>query len=246
MPEWPWRTANPALIIAAGRSLPYVGHRATPRGSESCLPTRRPVSQNLLGVVDRQSSAETPVERNFEDFFMRVHARAIAHAERFLDYDDAREAVQMAAVEMWGRWSELRPEQKNAGYFVLAVHNRVTDGLRRQDRYVALTEEHDLAVEVTPPQLEPATDEMDTADLLSDMVAAMPLRRREVWTLVMEQGLTYEQVAAQLGLRYPTIGRHMSLARETLRKGLLAAGIGISGPSARQMLPSTTGGNDHD
>ena len=204
----------------------------------------------MVGVVEPQSTAETPVERNFEDFFMRVHARAIAHAERFLDYDDAREAVQAAAIGTWKLWSKLPPEKKDDGYFIMAVHNRVIDALRRQGRYEEqheeLTEDHDVEIEVEPPPVEPNTGELWTLELLDNIVAAMPIQRREVWTLVMVQGFSYTQAAELLKLRYPTIGRHMTLAKETVRKGLLAAGIRISAPSARQMLPGRTGGTQDE
>lgn len=196
-----------------------------------------------VGIVDTMSIL-TPLERSFEDFLKGVHPRAMRHAERFVGYDDATEAVQLCALWMWERWTQLPLESRTAHYFLAAVHHRVIDMRRRQKGHEELPEEDEDVILPDALLVRVHDGEVLDVELLDELVAALPLRQREVWTLVGEQGFSYEECSAELKLAYSTIAKHYTLACVKLRKGLEKAGYVLSGPRVKELSETTEGGRD--
>jgi RNA polymerase sigma-70 factor (ECF subfamily) len=195
-----------------------------------------------IAVFDPSLPAEPGREREFEEFYRSVRARAMAHAEYFIGYDAARDAVQKATIEASKRWDKMLPEERTAAWFLTKVHFRVVDELRRRRRYVELTE--DVEERYDFPDVigvAEATEARDLARWYGEMVAAMPLRRREVWKLVREQGFTYEQTASALGISVPTVVTHLQKARDYFLKGLKHAGVELTEGTIRRLLSAKTG-----
>src|SRR3712207_5917254 len=70
-------------------------------------------------------AAVTGEEQGFAAVYELVFPRLCAYAERFLDRDGARDAVQDALVDIWSRWAGLAAEGLPAAFFFGAVRNRV-------------------------------------------------------------------------------------------------------------------------
>jgi RNA polymerase sigma-70 factor (ECF subfamily) len=56
--------------------------------------------------------------------------------------------------------------------------------------------------------------------LAAAAVTRLPERRREVFRLVREEGLSYQEIAEIMGLSTQTVANHMSLAMADLRAAL--------------------------
>lgn len=216
-------------------------------------PTEVPM---LVGVVNPPTlPATTPEEQNFGDFFQRVYVRAVRAASWFLnDQDAAWDAVQTAGLKFFRTWDRLTPEQKTERYFIRAVHHRVIEHLRRERRYVELTEdvEQELADagELDPPPPTIASEALEVAALIEPIVRRFPVRVREVWMLYREQGFSYADVAETLGIAEPTVRRHMSRAMELFRAGIARAGYRLTDTTVKGLLPPSTptgrGENRHE
>lgn len=199
----------------------------------------------LVATVEPSLPASTPLERDFEKFYNRVRARAVAHAESFIGYDAAQDAVQKATIEIWKRWDSVHPEQRTAAWFLVAVHFRVVDELRRRRRYVELSEEVEEHYEF--PRVVSVAESTVEADLtrwVDQMIAAMPLRRREVWTLVRDHGFTYDQAAQTLGISVPSVHTHLQKARDHFLRRLKHAGVELTDGTIRRLLPPRTETSD--
>lgn len=57
--------------------------------------------------------------------------------------------------------------------------------------------------------------------LLEDAVQALPPQRKKVYQLKYQQGLSYEEIAAQLSLTVHTVRNHMAKALEDIRSFLI-------------------------
>ena len=201
----------------------------------------------LVGVVNAALPASTPVEQNFADLYERACSRAVRQAEWFIeDHDAAWDAVQETALTFFRTWERLGPEQKNERYFIRAVHHRVIDYLRRERKYVELTEEVEQeladAGELDPPALAVASEGLEVAGLIHQIARTFPVRVREVWVLFREQGLSYAEIAETLGISEVTARRHMSRAMETLRAGIARAGYRLADTTIKGLLPPSTSG----
>jgi RNA polymerase sigma-70 factor (ECF subfamily) len=196
----------------------------------------------LVGVVEQSLPADPGLENAFLDIYLRIHDEAMDHAERFLEYEAADDAVHEAVADIWERWRKLLPEQRTDAYFYGAIHNQVLKRLKRDKRFVELEDaEHQLsrlAIEAIDAAPVPGAqaDEHDAADVVDRIVGDMPPRRKAVFLLLREKEMTYKEVAETLGISVPSVNTHLTLAKEALRVGLRRAGFSIPAPTPMKRL----------
>jgi RNA polymerase sigma-70 factor (ECF subfamily) len=143
----------------------------------------------------------------------------VGFAQRILAGRGAPEdAVQDAFVRLWAKRDSLREDGSVRALLYAIVRNVCLDELRRNAR-------EDRAAEAAPQPASPRTPYEDVHGAEMQRVAAaavsrLPERRREVFRLVREEGLSYQEVAEVMGLAPQTVANHMSLAMADLRTSL--------------------------
>jgi len=143
----------------------------------------------------------------------------VAFAQRILSGSaDPEDVVQAAFVRLWSRRAALKEEGSVKALLYTIVRNASLDELRKRTR-------RDKAEEGARPPSAPKTPYEDVHGAELHRVAAaavdrLPDRRREVFRLVREEGLSYKDVAELLDLSSQTVANHMSLAMADLRTAL--------------------------
>ncbi len=186
------------------------------------------------------------LEELFLEAYRRLHGRVLDHAERFLDKDDASDAVGEAMSALWRRWRTLAPEKRTDQYVFGVVHYCVFAKLRERKEFVALDDAESELDRVVMNAAEERSGRDAIAEVLDETLAAMPPRRREVFLLIREESFTYREAAEVLGVSEGSINTHMRLANEQLRRAFTRAGFRIALPKPPARLPSPMGGADND
>ena len=143
----------------------------------------------------------------------------VAFAQRTLaGSGDPEDVVQTAFVRLWSRRASLREQGSVKALLYTIVRNACLDELRKRTR-------RDKAEESARPPDPPRTPYEDVHGAELQRVAAaavshLPERRREVFRLVREEGLSYQEVAELMDLSSQTVANHMSLAMADLRTAL--------------------------
>jgi RNA polymerase sigma factor (sigma-70 family) len=217
--------------------------RSSPPSAQQRLARTQSAEPLLVATVEPEAplKADTPLEREVEEFFRPLIDVATEHAERFLDYDAAQDAVQTAMVELWFRWSEMLPEERTPAWFLAAVHHRIVDELRRHGRNVALTEE----VEEEPDfprviSVAEVTVKKDLERWVDGMIDGMPRMRRHVYVLVRELGFSYKEAAETLGISVASVHTHLQKPRAYFLKGLEHADVELTSETILKLLPPET------
>ena len=155
----------------------------------------------------------------FERILHSYWAPLVRFARRVLpEADDPQDVVQDVFVKLWKRRDSLSVDGSVQALLFTMTRNAALDGVRRRDRHArAMTGYAGSGSEALPAQVA-AAEELAAAARAA--VAALPPKRREVYRLVREEGLTYEEVAEVLTLSPQTVANHMSLALADLRKAL--------------------------
>lgn len=143
----------------------------------------------------------------------------VGYAHRVLaGSGDPEGMVQTAFVRLWSRRRGMEEDGSLRSLLYTIVRNACLDELRRSRRREAAQEGADA-----PPSPRTPYEDVQGAELQRLAAAAvtrLPERRREVFRLVREEGLSYREVAEVMDLSVQTVANHMSLAMADLRAAL--------------------------
>jgi len=146
---------------------------------------------------------------------LRRYARALLG-----DRSEADDLVQDTVERGWSRLSSWRRNSDMRPWLFSIMHNLHVDRLRRSaPEMVELSEELQLAA--------PPSSRLDMRDMESAL-ALLPPEQREVLLLVALEEMTYQEVAATLGIPPGTVMSRLSRGRERLR--LLMLGHPLPAP----------------
>ena len=133
---------------------------------------------------------------------------------------EAEGIYQDLFLDLWDRRATWQPPGTIKSYLYIVARNRAIDHLRHQQV------ERDWETDERQRQREPAV--RPDADLgysqleeaLHRVMQEMPERRRLMFTLSREHGLTYREIAGVLDVSVKTVETQMGRALRALREGL--------------------------
>ncbi|HXV86864.1 MAG TPA: sigma-70 family RNA polymerase sigma factor [Gemmatimonadales bacterium] len=143
----------------------------------------------------------------------------VAYAARLLQsHDAAQDMVQEAFVRLWQRRDEWSLEGSVRGLLYRITRNAALDVRRAQLARHQLVPASDDDAAAPPPDVR--LEGMELEMKAADAVSRLPARRREVFLLARQDGLSYQEIALVLHLSPQTVANHMSLALRDLRQAL--------------------------
>jgi RNA polymerase sigma-70 factor (ECF subfamily) len=168
-------------------------------------------------------------EAAFEALFTRCYPGLLRYATTLLRYpsDAAEDVVAEVFCTLWANRAQLAVQGSLAAYLYTAVKHRAFDRLREQRR-TPLDATDEL------PQTQPAAEYQQPDQLLAfqelseqvgHLIEQLPERTRQVFQLHRDGGLTYEEMAALLGISVNSIKTHMFRALRFLKSTLYASGV---------------------
>jgi len=149
----------------------------------------------------------------------RLWEPLVGYARRILPEGmDPQDVVQEAFVRLWSRRVQLREDGSLKALLYKTVRNASLDELRTSRRRQKI-----LATGPQPSRPRTPYEDVHGAELqrlAAGAVGQLPEKRREVFRLIREEGLSYRDAAEVLGLSEQTVANHMSLALADLRTAM--------------------------
>jgi RNA polymerase sigma-70 factor (ECF subfamily) len=162
-------------------------------------------------------------ERALEAVFRAHYATMCGVVRRIVFAPDvAEELVQDVFFKLWTKREQLVQIDALRTYLYRAARNTALNHLRRQKLEVAHEEREAAKGE---PMAEATDDSAAAGDLAAAVQAAinrLPSRCREIFLLSRDAGLTYGEIAAELGISIKTVETQMGRALKSLRLSLAA------------------------
>ncbi len=147
----------------------------------------------------------------------------VRYAARQLgDVDLARDVVQDAFIHVWERRRGWRPRGSARAYLYRIVRHLVIDEKRKQDVRRRWAERQQWADAPRPATPAEEFDARVLADAFEAAVASLPQRRRDVFELVFQRGLSHAEAAAVLDISVQTVANQMSAALRSVRQAVSA------------------------
>ncbi|WEK33535.1 MAG: sigma-70 family RNA polymerase sigma factor [Candidatus Pseudobacter hemicellulosilyticus] len=180
-------------------------------------------------ILERVAAGEEQAFAELVSHYTPVIYRYLLHWLKQIPL--AEEAAQDIFMRIWRNREKLPGMANFRGYLYVVARNQASTLLQQQllaggrptaDRLDELLVQPHYSLELK-----------ELAKLLERAVAALPPRRKEIFTLSRREGLTYEEIARRLAISRHTVKEHMVAALLFLRQyiqeyggNLLSVGIG--------------------
>ncbi len=159
-------------------------------------------------------------EQAFETLFRTYYKSLCTYAFHFLaNRKEAEETSQEVFVKIWEKRETLQITVSVKNYLFRSVRNHCLNQIQHRkvkDKYIHSVREHSKQNQnLSDFLLEPWL-----AEEIEKAIHAMPEKRKEIFRLSREKGLTYKKIAEKLHLSIKTVETQMGLALKDLREKL--------------------------
>ena len=156
-------------------------------------------------------------DRNaFRQLFERYYPLFVSFARKLLrDNQMAEDLVQNVFVRVWSSRERLDVDRNIRSYLLVAVRNEVFCYIRGIGRefHEQLSED----VRVTDTDAAQIMNAKDMERDIRQIIADMPDRRREVFSMSRNENLSNKEIADRLGLSVRTVEKHIENALTDIR-----------------------------
>jgi RNA polymerase sigma-70 factor (ECF subfamily) len=150
------------------------------------------------------------------------YARLGAFAARLVgSRAEAEDVVHEVLLRIWRR-RERFSFQDPLAYLYQAVRHEADSWHRRQTRERRRTAGEETAAAQADPRVDPSrvVETEELASMVERTVASLPARRREIFRMQREQGLSYAEIASLLGISVKTVEVQIGYALRAIRQRL--------------------------
>jgi RNA polymerase sigma-70 factor (family 1) len=165
----------------------------------------------LAGLQRGKSSA-------FLELYNKYHPAIYHYVLRFVKVPAiAEDVLQDVFLKIWEIRKRIDPDLSFKAYLYRISRNSVFKLMKKMaaDESLRLQIMRQLQQNVTNADIEILWQEYEKMFNLA--IARLPLQRQKVFRLCREQGKTYEQTAAELGISRNTVKEHMVLAMKFIK-----------------------------
>lgn len=157
----------------------------------------------------------------FEQVFHQYYAVLGRFAMTYLsDPEEARDLVQQVFVKVWEQREKLPADLQLRPYLYTAVRNACYNALEHKkvrQRHQAWVMERPRPHMEGPDHL---TEARELQERIETAIAALPDRCQQAFRLSREEGLSYQEIASQMGISPKTVEVQMGKALRLLRIAL--------------------------
>lgn len=187
-------------------------------GAEAAAPGSPPLSDDLLAARAAEGDEEA-----FEQLVRRHSAELLRLARRLLgEYGEAEDAVQEAFVSAWRRLPEFRRNAAFGTWMYRIVTNRCLNVLRARRPTRPLDEAPEPRAPEYAVSPERAAESAAAGRALARAMAGLTPEQRACWVLRELHGLSYDEIAAAVGIGEPAVRGRIFRARRHLTEVMTA------------------------
>jgi RNA polymerase sigma-70 factor (ECF subfamily) len=173
-----------------------------------------PVNEDKILVLQLQNNSVNAFDSLFYKYSDNLYGFAFSLLK---NREDSKEIVQEAFCRVWDRRNELDSSKSFKSFLFTISYNLIVDQLRirlKNKEYRKFLEEYFNSVEVFN---ENKADYKIISGKVRSAVEEFPKKRKEVYILSREKGLSQKEIANQLGISVKTVENHINLSLKHLR-----------------------------
>jgi RNA polymerase sigma-70 factor (family 1) len=159
--------------------------------------------------------------KSFDILFEKYSAKLYRFALSLLkNHEDSKEIVQETFFRVWDKRHEIDSSKSFKSFLFTISYHLIIDQLRlklKDHEYRRFLKEYFKTEEL------PVNSEADY-EVLNRQIAAiieeLPAKRKQIFTLSREQGLTHKEIAGQLNISVKTVENQINLALKLIKSRL--------------------------
>ena len=152
----------------------------------------------------------------FRELFNHYYPRVLSFLGNYISSEeDCRDIAQNVFANIWKKRDTLTEIRSFGAWLYRLSRNSAIDYCRRRRITISITEQYEDS-SVTPADEEYFARESRLK--YQRCLSNMPERRRQVFSLSREDGLSNDEIALQLGISKKTVENHMNAALREIRK----------------------------
>lgn len=159
----------------------------------------------------------------FSELFKRYHSKLVLFATCFLvNYEESEDMVSEVFVRLLKNHKTLKDIENFEAYLYFSVKNQCLNQLKKNKRKSNLFTPLDLQDYKTGEYTQPL-ELLLTAELrskIADCVDRLPQKRKLVYKMIKDDGMTCKEVAKLLDIAEKTVKKHLELAVKDVREEL--------------------------
>ncbi|QHT71391.1 RNA polymerase sigma-70 factor [Rhodocytophaga rosea] len=171
-----------------------------------------------LSDLDLLSHMAAGNVKAFETLFHRYYSTLCQYAYKFVKHQEvAEEIVSGLFAQIWQKRNELHITSAVRSYLFTSVKHASFNYLKSQYARFPFQSENleNQHLQALSPDDELSYQELQT--ILQHGIQALPERCRIIFSLSRNAGLSYEEIAAELGISKKTVKAQMGIALHKLR-----------------------------
>ena len=155
--------------------------------------------------------------RAFNKIYFTYHKKLFAFALKFLkNKTDVEDLIQKIFVNIWEKRKSLDPEKSFNNYLFVITRNEIYDFLKKK----SITEYYNDQIMGDIEQEEGDIEIKKLVEATYSLIDKMPERRRQIFLMSKDSGLTYKQIAKILGISENTVDTQIRNSLNYLRAEL--------------------------
>jgi len=159
--------------------------------------------------------------KSFDILFEKYSAKLYRFSFSLLkNHEDSKEIVQETFFRVWDKRREIDSSKSFKSFLFTISYHLIIDQLRlklKDQEYRKFLKEYFKAEEV---KVDSVTDYETLNRQSASIIDELPAKRKQIFTLSREQGLSHKEIAAQLNITVKTVENQINLALKLIKSRL--------------------------
>ncbi len=153
----------------------------------------------------------------FDSLYNSYHKKLFAFTYKFLNnWHDSEDLVQKIFVIIWEKRKQIDPDKSFNNYLFTIARNEIYDLLKKR----AITGYYEDYINNIVAQNDGEIEKKKLIEIMYALIDKIPERRRQIFLLNRDNGLTYKQIGQRLGISENTVDTQIRNVLNYLRKEL--------------------------
>ena len=157
----------------------------------------------------------------FRDIYNLYKVRVFSFASRYLSNEtDIEEIIQEVFTKLWITRKRIKEEYPLHNYLFTITKNTILHKKQKQVNEQKYLEYLRVFYTISSLSTQKKVEFNEVSEKVDQAIDSLPEKRRQIFLLNRNDGLTYKEIAEKLELSIKTVEAHMRLALQDLRREL--------------------------